>query len=184
MQPESPVASLTRTKRIAQVPPAPPIAIAIPSLHIQAEVGRVKETYEGKDHHGVLRPPETTYADLARAYWWVDKAAPGNPAAGTVYIYGHTCYSRDCPAVFNPLQHIRKHGALIELVTPKGHLLYRTFDRHTLTPHAYTVDAAIRRDESGWLELTTCKLRKVPAPQKKRVVVWAKLVKVVVTSKK
>lgn len=174
----NPESSLTLSEKIAQLPSAPPIGIIIPSLNIRATVGRVKETYvgNGPHRHGVVNPPEATLADLARAYWWIDKSAPGSPGKGTVYIYGHTCYSRHCPAVFNPLQHIKRHGALIELVTPKGHLVYRTFDRRVLTPQAYTLDAAVRRDEPGWLELATCKLRKNHVPQKNRVVVWAKLV--------
>lgn len=71
-----------------------------------------------------LTPPEVTLDDLARVYWWSERAQFANPGQGTVYVYGHTC--RTCPSAFNSLQTLAGlEGKVTQKVTtPNGTFTY------------------------------------------------------------
>ena len=83
-------------------------------------VGRVVSTHYGRSW--TIQPPERTWADLQRTYWWSERAAPADPSAGTAYIYGHACTLATC--AFNDL-HRLSTGDLVRVSTTRGTLTYR-----------------------------------------------------------
>jgi hypothetical protein len=167
--------------------------LSIPSLGIDASVGQVAITTV-KGQPG-LNPPEATLAQLAAAYWWNQRQAPGNPTEGTTYIIGHTCHVTECPAVFDQLQLIAQSaklvrsvrrgatlvswyedGALVRVETPRGVLTYQIYKTMTIPRSAMAGNPAVNRDHKEGLVLIACKLRQDGGVQTDNFVVWAKLV--------
>lgn len=163
-------------RRIAHVPQAPPIRLAIPSLGIHADVGQLAITTV--DGQAGLNPPEATLAQLMNAYWWNQRQAPGNPTEGTTYIIGHTCHSAGCPAVFNPLQGIHL-GAQAVVETTKGVMTYRSYRKTTVPRTEVAGNPEINRDHKESLVLMACKLRADGGVQTDNFIVWFKLVSAV-----
>lgn len=161
-----------RPKR-TDVRPAAPQHLSIPSVGISAAVGRISVTYEGDQP--ILAPPEATWADLLRAYWWQQRSAPGYPNSGTTFIIGHTCHVANCPAVFNRLQQISR-GDLITVITANGRLTYRVFRRQTFQKADVKYAKEVYADVPDTLVLATCKLRRDGGLQTDNFVAWAKLV--------
>ena len=158
----------------APVQPAAPTRLVIPSIGANADVGRVMQTYDAAGN-AQLAPPEQTYDDLMRAYWWSERQAPGYPVSKTTFIIGHTCHKDGCPAVFNSLQTIQ-FGALIHVSTSQGELTYKVFDTKTYLGKDIANAAEVYADVPNQLVLATCKLRSDGGVQTDRFVVWAKLV--------
>lgn len=171
--PTLPTESVTGT-----VQPAAPSRLVIPSIGVNADVGKLGLTYDAAGN-AQLVPPEQTYDDLMRAYWWSERQAPGYPVSKTTFIVGHTCHAAHCPAVFNTLQTIQ-HGALIRVSTPNGELTYQVFDTQTYPSQDIAYADKVYRDVPNQLVLATCKLRSDGQAQTDRFVVWAKLVQSVV----
>jgi hypothetical protein len=169
-----------KVKKLQKVPPAAPTGLKIPSIGVDAEVGSVHVTVVN-DQPGWY-PPEATRDDLARAYWATSsdyQAAPGYPSVGMAFIIGHTwtCDGHLCPAVFNHLQDVRV-GALIEVITPSGVLIYRVFrERPFAKDEMPKVKFMTDPDYPGELVLMTCKVPANYGDQTDNFVVWAKLVK-------
>lgn len=160
------------------VQPAAPSRLVIPSIGVNAEVGNIALTYDPAGN-AQLVPPEQTWDDLLRAYWWSERQAPGYPVSKTTFIIGHTCHAVNCPAVFNTLQTIQL-GALIRVSTPNGELTYQVFDTQTYPSQDIAYAAKVYNDVPNQLVLATCKLRSDGQAQTDRFVVWAKLVQSVV----
>ena len=161
------------------VQPAAPSRLEIPSIGVNAEIGKIVVTYDAAGN-ALLVPPEQTYDDLMRAYWWSERQAPGYPVSKTTFIIGHTCHAVNCPAVFNTLQTIQL-GALIRVSTPNGELTYQVSDTQTYHSAQDVANAdKVYEDVPNQLVLITCKLRSDGQAQTDRFVVWAKLVQSVV----
>lgn len=160
------------------VQPAAPSHLVIPSIGVNASVGKIAVTHDSAGN-AQLVPPERTYDDLMRAYWWSERQAPGYPVSKTTFLIGHTCHAANCPAVFNTLQTIQL-GALIRVSTPNGELTYEVFDTQTYPSQDIAYAAKVYKDVPNQLVLATCKLRSDGQAQTDRFVVWAKLVQSVV----
>jgi LPXTG-site transpeptidase (sortase) family protein len=156
------------------VPQAPPTRLKIPSIGVDAAVGQIARTKDPQGDLG-LNPPEEIWEDLARAYWWNERQAPGNPTEGTTFILGHTCHRENCPAVFNRLQSVRL-GALIVVETRQGTLTYKVWKIRDFPEAMLAGNEAVNADHLQGLTLITCKLRADGGVQTTRRVVWAKLV--------
>lgn len=152
---------------------ASPTRLEIPSIGVRAEVGRVSisRTSTGQ---ATLAPPESTWDDLARAYWWDERSAPSNPSSGTTFIVGHTCHSEGCASVFNRLQAVQQ-GALIHVKTPEGVFTYRVFKRQSYPQSEVPGIDEVYRDVPNRLVLVTCKLRADGGVQTDNFVAWAML---------
>lgn len=174
-----PISPTLPTKSVMDtVPPAAPSRLEIPSIGANAEVGKIALTHDAAGN-AQLVPPEQTYDDLMRAYWWSERQTPGYPVSGTTFLIGHTCHAVNCPAVFNMLQTIQP-GALIRVSTPNGELTYQVFDTHTYPSQDIAYAAKVYKNVPNQLVLATCKLRSDGKAQTDRFVVWAKLVQSVV----
>lgn len=153
--------------------PALPTRLDIPTISVHAEVGTVSVT-QTSTGQATLAPPESTWDDLSRAYWWDERSAPSNPSSGTTFIIGHTCHSEGCSSVFNRLQEIQQ-GALVRVATSKGVFTYRVFKRQSYLKSEITNVDDVYRDVPNRLVLVTCKLRADGAAQTDNFVAWATL---------
>lgn len=162
---------------IPKVQPAPPTQLAIPSIGVNAYVGKVAAAGKtASNPQGYLQPPERTVADLMRAYWWSEQQAPGSHVSKTTFIIGHTCHTEGCPAVFNRLQTV-KIGALVSVATRQGVLTYRIFRTREYPASAVRHSSKVYDyNEPNWLVLATCKLKANGGVQTDRFVAWARLV--------
>lgn len=174
--PSPSVSSPTRSapSTLVRVPSAPPARIDISAIGVHADVGSLAASYDSAGVYG-LYPPEATWDDLTRAYWWNERSAPGNPSSGTTFIIGHTCHAQGCPAVFNRLQDVQK-GTFVTVTTPNGALTYRIFRTQTYPKSAITNVDEVYKNVPNRLVLVTCKLRSDGGVQTDNFVAWATLV--------
>jgi sortase (surface protein transpeptidase) len=102
-----------------------PERITIGAIGVDAAVRGVVSAHQ--QGLWVIVPPMATNADLQRAYWWSEHAAPASPSNGTAYIYGHAC-SHYALCAFNRLRELAK-GDLVTVTTVRGALTYRVAAR-------------------------------------------------------
>lgn len=181
MSPKPSTSSVSPTTTSSSVPvrqrvaSAPPTRLDIPSIGVHAAVGQLAVTKDPDTGQYGLYPPEATWDDLLRAYWWNESAVPGYPTMKTTFIVGHTCHAQGCPAVFNRLQAARR-GTLVQVATSKGRLTYRVFKTHDYAKSAITNVGEVYANVPNRLVLVTCKLRKDGQLQTDNFVAWATLV--------
>jgi hypothetical protein len=98
-----------------------PAELDIPSLGVKAKFGQpIVQVWDGKEW--TITPPEDTWEDLQRVYWWKEHELPG-PTQGTAYVYAHACPpSTQC--AFNKLR-LAKVGAMVRVVTDTYVATYR-----------------------------------------------------------
>lgn len=106
-----------------------PTELNIPSIGVKASFGKpVVQRWDRKLGEWVMDPPEATWEDLQKVYWWKQHVLPG-PATGTAYVYGHACISTQC--AFNNL-HLVKVGALVRAYVGP---LVATYQIVPINPH-------------------------------------------------
>lgn len=108
-----------------------PTELDIPSIGVKAKFGQpIVQVWDGKEW--TITPPETTWEDLQRAYWWREHALPG-PTKDTAYVYAHACDPTQC--AFNKL-HLVRVGAMVRVVTDTYVAAYRIVPIDPHQPHA------------------------------------------------
>jgi hypothetical protein len=140
-----------------------PTRLAIPSIHL--EIGYDQNSSMGTvassrvDGQWTITPPEATWADLQSGYWWSEQrysALPGNPSAGTTFIFLHACAQVRCAG--NRVHELRK-GNVIELSTPAGVLHYTVEQKLLLdkTPQGVGNNAVLYSyGHANQLRIVTC----------------------------
>ena len=161
------VSPLTRTGLLAANSGSAPRVVPAGPTEIQFTVGgnvtvteKVGVVYANQHTGGswdTITPPEDSLAELGMAYWWGNglSAQPGDPSAGTSYIYGHSC-AKWSGCAFNQLKRLvtRDH---VTVTTPKGVLTYEVTTGPVPVPKAQlSSNVSVYRSEVNRLVLITC----------------------------
>ncbi|MGV4924486.1 class F sortase [Streptomyces sp. BHT-5-2] len=133
-------------RAVPPLPPAEPLRVAVPSLHIDAPLTRL-----GLAADGSLAPPPVGDRDLAG--WYAEGTPPG--ATGTALIAGHVD-TRAGPAVFYRLGALKK-GHTVRILRADGRTAVFTVDAVEVYDGRHFPDEKVygeaRRPE---LRLITC----------------------------
>ncbi|MGH8862629.1 MAG: hypothetical protein ACRDVG_15585, partial [Jatrophihabitantaceae bacterium] len=126
--PATPHSSRTHTAPPPRVRPSRPLRLSIPAIGLRAgyddgsRFGAVRSARV--DGQWTITPPEATWSDLQSVYWWSERAysaLPGEPSAGTTFVYMHACSHVVCAG--NQL-HLLSPGETITMTTATGTLTY------------------------------------------------------------
>lgn len=115
--PYTPPAVASGGLRSPTVPPAPPIRLQIPAIHVAAKI-----VDEGLDADGALQVPPLTDAGVSEAGWYDLGSAPGQ--IGSAIIVGHVD-SYQAPGVFYELGALVP-GNAIEVTLANGETVHFT----------------------------------------------------------
>lgn len=114
---------------VSRVAPAAPTEISFmvngSTVPVKDKVGVLYVSQHADGGWSAITPPEDSLAELGMAFWWGNGLSfqPGDPSAGTTYIYGHSC-QKWSGCAFNKLGQLRAN-AQVTLTTPNGVLTYR-----------------------------------------------------------